>query len=54
MTCPHSMIDCRDKDGNSLLMLAVMNGNLHLVNYLLEKGGNINSQNVIFRFILWL
>ena len=42
----NSDINTCDKDGNTLLILACMNGNLEIVKYLLENGANPNCVNL--------
>ena len=46
MVYPNSFVDCRDQQGNPLLSIAVMGGNLQLVNYLLNRGAHLDVQNV--------
>ena len=43
----NSDINTCDKDGNTLLILATMNGNLEIVKYLLENGANPNCVNLV-------
>jgi len=39
-------IEEKDPEGNSLLCLAVKCNRIEIVDYLLNKGSNVNSQNV--------
>ena len=43
----NSDINTCDKDGNTLLILACMNGDLEIVKYLLENGANPNCYNLV-------
>ena len=37
-----------DKNGNTLLIIASINGNIDIVKYLLRKNANVNAVNVYF------
>jgi hypothetical protein len=45
-TYPNIFIDSRDKEGNTPLIIAAKTANVELVNLLLQKGANVNFQNV--------
>ena len=45
---PGINIESRDGNGNTLLILASINGNVEIVKYLLFKNSNVNAINVLF------
>ena len=40
-------IDCRDKRGNSMLIVAAQNGNKRIIKFLLRNGADINAANEV-------
>jgi ankyrin repeat protein len=40
------VVDCTDKNSNSLINLAVQCGNYEIVSYLINLGADVNLQNV--------
>ena len=49
--CRNIQIDTYDKEGNTLLHMAVRSGNLQITEYLVEAGASINAQDVYTYYI---
>lgn len=48
---PGINIESRDGNGNTLLILASINGNVEIVKFLLFKNSNVNATNVFFLYL---